>query len=59
MKITIEVTEDLIQIIQRRQRLMDCLDTSRGALVLGLIESENHKLARILSEAYRKEVGIL
>lgn len=59
MQITIEVNEDLRQIIQRRQRLMDCLDTSRGAVVLGLIEAENHKLARIVAEAYRKSQGLI
>lgn len=50
----IELTEDLIQIIQRRQRLMDSLDAGSGTVVLGLIEAENNKLARILCEAYRK-----
>lgn len=55
----IEVTEDLIQTIQRRQRLMDSLDTSRGLVVLGLIEAENQKLARILCEAYRKSQGFI
>lgn len=56
MQITIEVNEDLSQIIQRRQRLMDSLDTSRGLVVLSLIEAENQKLARVLVEAYRKQV---
>ena len=55
----IELTEDVIQIIQRRQRLMDCLDSGRGTAVLGLIEAENNELARILCEAYHKSHGFI
>lgn len=52
----IEVTEDLIQTIQRRQWLMDALDGCKSNVTLGLIEAENQKLARVLVEAYRKQV---
>ena len=52
----IEITEDLIQAIQRRQRLMDSLEGSRSRVTLSLVEAENQKLARVLVEAYRKQV---
>lgn len=52
----IEVTEDLIQTIQRRQRLMDSLDGRKSSVTLSLVEAENQKLARVLVEAYRKQV---
>lgn len=52
----IEITEDLIQIIQRRQRLMDSLDGRKSSVTLSLVEAENQKLARVLVEAYRKQV---
>lgn len=52
----IEVTEELIQTIQRRQRLMDSLDGRKSSVTLSLVEAENQKLARVLVEAYRKQV---
>ena len=52
----IEITEDLIQTIQRRQRLMDSLDGCKSSVILSLVEAENQKLARVLVEAYRKQV---
>lgn len=52
----IEINEDLIQTIQRRQRLMDSLDGRKSSVTLSLVEAENQKLARVLVEAYRKQV---
>ena len=52
----IEVNEELIQTIQRRQRLMDSLDGRKSSVTLSLVEAENQKLARVLVEAYRKQV---
>lgn len=52
----IEITEDLIQIIQRHQRLMDSLDGRKSSVTLSLVEAENQELARIMAEAYRKQV---
>ena len=52
----IEVNEELIQTIQRRQRLMDSLEAGKSRVTLSLIEAENNKLARVLVEAYRKQV---
>lgn len=52
----IEVTEDLIQTINHRQRLMDSLEAGKSRVTLSLVEMENQKLARVLVEAYRKQV---
>lgn len=52
----IELTEDIIQTINRRQRLMDSLEAGKSRVTLSLVEAENQKLARVLVEAYRKQV---
>lgn len=54
MEIKLQLNEDLIQAIQRRQRLMDSMDIKPSAIYLALIEAENQKLAREVVMAYRK-----
>jgi hypothetical protein len=56
VEITIKLSEDDIQTIQRRQRIMDTMDANKKRLQMQLLEAENQKLARLVCEEYRKMV---
>jgi hypothetical protein len=56
VEITIKLSEDDIQTIQRRQRIMDTMDANKKRLQMQLLEAENQKLARLVCESYRKQV---
>lgn len=59
----IPLTEDLRHCIERRQRIIDSVDSTQGNipekqfnLLLQRMEAENTKIVRMVMEQYRKEV---
>jgi hypothetical protein len=56
VEITIKLSEDDIQTIQRRQRIMDTMDANKKRLQMQLLEAENQRFARLVCEQYRKRV---
>jgi hypothetical protein len=58
VEITIKLSEDDIQTIQRRQRIMDTMDANKKRLQMQLLEAENQKLARLVCEQYRKKATL-